>query len=74
MADSEKQAMQQDLAELDQLVDEMLDYARLEAQTVRLTFEEVDLVELLENLLEKTRTITWRTDLTATPCSFALDL
>ncbi len=53
LADSEKQAMQQDLAELDQLVDEMLDYARLEAQTVRLTFEEVDLVELLENLLEK---------------------
>ena len=41
------------IAELDQLVDEMLDYARLEAQTVRLTFEEVDLVELLENLLEK---------------------
>ncbi|MDZ7871266.1 MAG: ATP-binding protein [Rheinheimera sp.] len=53
LADSEKHAMQQDLAELDQLVDEMLDYARLEAQTVRLTFEEVDLVELLENLLEK---------------------
>ena len=53
LADAEKQAMQQDLAELDQLVDEMLDYARLEAQTVRLTFEDVDLVELLENLLEK---------------------
>ncbi len=53
LADTEKHAMQQDLAELDQLVDEMLDYARLEAQTVRLTFEEVDLVELLENLLEK---------------------
>ena len=53
LADSEKHAMQQDLAELDQLVDEMLDYARLEAQTVRLTFEDVNLVELLENLLEK---------------------
>lgn len=53
LPEAEKHAMQQDLAELDQLVDEMLDYARLEAQTVRLTFEEVNLVELLENLLEK---------------------
>ncbi len=53
LPDSEKLPMQQDLAELDQLVDEMLDYARLESQTVRLHFEEVDLVELIENLLEK---------------------
>ncbi len=53
LPDSEKRAMQQDLTELDQLVDEMLDYARLEAQTVRLNFEDVNLVELLENLLEK---------------------
>lgn len=49
----EKQAMQQDLTELEQLVDEMLDYARLEAQTVRMTFEDVDVAELLDNLLEK---------------------
>lgn len=53
MAEPEKRAMQQDLQELDQLVDEMLDYARLEAHTVKLTFEDVNLAELLENLLEK---------------------
>lgn len=53
LAEPEKRAMQQDLQELDQLVDEMLDYARLEAHTVKLTFEDVNLAELLENLLEK---------------------
>ncbi len=45
--------MQQDLQELDQLVDEMLDYARMETQVVNLQFEQVNLTELLQNLLEK---------------------
>lgn len=53
IADPEKQAMRQDLAELDQLVDEMLDYARLESQNIRLQFEAVNLSELCANLLEK---------------------
>jgi two-component system OmpR family sensor kinase len=53
MAEAEKLAMQQDLRELDQLVDEMLDYARLETQVVQLQFEQVNLTELLQNLLEK---------------------
>jgi two-component system OmpR family sensor kinase len=53
IADQEKQAMRQDLAELDQLVDEMLDYARLESQSIRLQFEAVNLTELTANLVEK---------------------
>lgn len=53
MAEAEKQAMQQDVRELDQLVDEMLDYARLETQVVQLQFEQVNLTELLQNLAEK---------------------
>lgn len=53
IAEQEKQAMRQDIAELDQLVDEMLDYARLESQSIRLQFEAVNLTELSSNLLEK---------------------
>lgn len=53
IADQEKQAMRQDIAELDQLVDEMLDYARLESQSIRLQFEAVNLTELSNNLVEK---------------------
>ncbi len=53
IVESDKQAMLQDVRELDQLVDEMLDYARLEAQVVTLQLHQVDVGELLDNLLEK---------------------
>ncbi len=53
IAPADKQAMLQDVKELDQLVDEMLDYARLESQTVQLTKEQVNLAELADNLVEK---------------------
>lgn len=53
IAAADKQAMLQDVKELDQLVDEMLDYARLESQTVQLTKEQVNLAELADNLVEK---------------------
>ena len=51
--ESDKAAMQLDLAELDQLVDEMLDYARLESQNVQLHFERVNITELIDSLIEK---------------------
>jgi two-component system, OmpR family, sensor kinase len=53
IAATDKQAMLQDVKELDQLVDEMLDYARLESQSVQLQQEQVNLAELLDNLVEK---------------------
>lgn len=53
IAENDKQAMLQDVKELDQLVDEMLDYARLESQSVQLKPEQVNLTELLDNLVEK---------------------
>jgi len=53
IAEADKQAMLQDVHELDQLVDEMLDYARLEAQVVTLQLHQVDVSELLDNLVEK---------------------
>lgn len=53
IAESDKQAMLQDVKELDQLVDEMLDYARLEAQVVQLQMHKVDVGELVDNLVEK---------------------
>jgi two-component system, OmpR family, sensor kinase len=53
IAEADKQAMLGDVRELDQLVDEMLDYARLEAQAVTLQLHQVDVGELLDNLLEK---------------------
>ncbi len=57
LQDAEKQAMLGDIKELDQLVDEMLDYARMEGQVVRLHFEEVDLSQLIDNLSEKLATM-----------------
>lgn len=53
LSETEKQAMLGDIRELDQLVDEMLDYARMESQVVSLHFEEVDLTQLIDNLSEK---------------------
>lgn len=53
LTDSEKKAMLADVQELDQLVDEMLDYARMESQSIRLQLEEVDVSELMINLAEK---------------------
>lgn len=49
----EKQLMLNDVRELEQLVDEMLDYARLESTQPLLKMQQVDLSELLQNLVEK---------------------
>ncbi|MBU0912695.1 MAG: two-component sensor histidine kinase [Gammaproteobacteria bacterium] len=49
----EKQLMLNDVKELEQLVDEMLDYARLESTQPTLKMQRVDLSELLQNLVEK---------------------
>ncbi len=49
----EKQLMLNDVKELEQLVDEMLDYARLESTQPQLKLQRVDLSELLQNLVEK---------------------
>lgn len=49
----EKQLMLNDVKELEQLVDEMLDYARLESTQPQLKLQQVDLSELLQNLVEK---------------------
>lgn len=53
LAEDEKQLMLNDVKELEQLVDEMLDYARLESAQPQLKIQQVDLVELLQNLVEK---------------------
>jgi len=53
LPEQEKQLMQQDVNELEQLVDEMLDYARLESAQPRLDLQSVDVSELLVNLAEK---------------------
>lgn len=50
---SERDAMSQDVRELQQLVDEILDYARLEAGQLPLQVQQINLVELLHNLQEK---------------------
>lgn len=50
---NEKQLMINDVKELEQLVDEMLDYARLESTQPQLKMQQVDLSELLQNLVEK---------------------
>lgn len=50
---SERDAMLQDVRELQQLVDEILDYARLEAGQLPLQVQQINLVELLNNLQEK---------------------
>ena len=49
----EKQLMLNDVKELEHLVDEMLDYARLESAQPQLKMQQVDLSELLQNLVEK---------------------
>ncbi len=49
----EKQLMLNDVKELEQLVDEMLDYARLESTQPQLKLQRVDLSELLQNLVER---------------------
>ncbi len=49
----EKQLMLNDVKELEHLVDEMLDYARLESAQPQLKKQQVDLSELLQNLVEK---------------------
>jgi two-component system OmpR family sensor kinase len=53
LPEQEKQLMLQDVRELQQLVDEILDYARLEAGQLPLQWQQVDLAELLLNLQEK---------------------
>jgi two-component system OmpR family sensor kinase len=53
LAQDEKQLMLNDVKELEQLVDEMLDYARLESSVPQLKLQQVDLLELLQNLVEK---------------------
>lgn len=53
MPDSERQGMLEDVRELDQLIDEMLDYARMESDAIRLNIEDVMMTELLQNLVEK---------------------
>jgi two-component system OmpR family sensor kinase len=53
LAQDEKQLMLNDVKELEQLVDEMLDYARLESAQPQLKMQQVDLSELLQNLVEK---------------------
>lgn len=53
LTQDEKQLMLNDVKELEQLVDEMLDYARLESAQPQLKMQQVDLSELLQNLVEK---------------------
>nr|WP_269836551.1 ATP-binding protein [Rheinheimera soli] len=53
LTQDEKQLMLNDVKELEQLVDEMLDYARLESTQPQLKMQKVDLSELLQNLVEK---------------------
>ncbi len=53
LAQDEKQLMLNDVKELEHLVDEMLDYARLESTQPQLKMQKVDLSELLQNLVEK---------------------
>ncbi|MEH8018422.1 ATP-binding protein [Rheinheimera muenzenbergensis] len=50
---TDRSAMLQDVRELQQLVDEILDYARLEAGQLPLQLQQVNLTELLTNLQEK---------------------
>ena len=53
LSDSDKELMLNDVKELELLVDEMLDYARLESAQPALDWQQVDLTELLQNLCEK---------------------
>lgn len=57
LSEDEKRLMLNDVKELEQLVDEMLDYARLESVQPDLKIQRVDLAELLQNLVEKLSTL-----------------
>lgn len=65
------QDMDKDLQELDELVDEILTYARLEEGGPILDFKEFNLLELVEKVVEETRRrtdkveIEWHSDMTA---------
>ncbi|NRQ41637.1 two-component sensor histidine kinase [Rheinheimera sp. YQF-2] len=49
----ERQLMLQDVRELQQLVDEILDYARLETGQLPLQLQQINLIELINNVQEK---------------------
>ena len=53
LPEQERLLMLQDVRELQQLVDEILDYARLETGQLPLQLQSVDLVELISNVQEK---------------------
>jgi two-component system, OmpR family, sensor kinase len=53
LPEQEKQLMLQDVRELQQLVDEILDYARLESGQLPLQMQHIDLTELISNVQEK---------------------
>lgn len=53
LPESERLLLLQDVRELQQLVDEMLEYARLESSQVSVKKQQVDLIELIGNLHEK---------------------
>ncbi|MAD73492.1 MAG: two-component sensor histidine kinase [Rheinheimera sp.] len=53
LPENDKNLMLQDVRELQQLVDEMLDYARLQSHQLNLKKQQVDLTELIHNVAEK---------------------
>jgi two-component system, OmpR family, sensor kinase len=53
LPEQEKQLMMQDVRELQKLVDEILDYARLETNQLPLQRQQIDLTELIVNVQEK---------------------
>jgi two-component system, OmpR family, sensor kinase len=53
LPEQDKQLMLQDVRELQQLVDEILDYARLESGQLPLQMQHIDLTELIANVQEK---------------------
>lgn len=53
LPETDRQLLLQDVRELQQLVDEMLDYARLESNQLPLKKQQVDLAELIRNVQEK---------------------
>ncbi|MDX1677166.1 ATP-binding protein [Arsukibacterium sp.] len=53
LPENDKQLMLQDVRELQQLVDEMLDYAKLQSHQLNLKMQQVDLTELINNVAEK---------------------
>lgn len=53
LPEPERQLMLQDVRELQQLVDEILDYARLETGQLPLQLQQINLTELISNVQEK---------------------